>query len=86
MNLAFNLTPLWLTLKVAGLATLVAVLAGVALAFLLARRQFWGREWLDAFQPGRIPFGRGGLDQYQTGEAELEQADLYAIFSDHRRT
>jgi molybdate transport system permease protein len=37
-----------LTLKVAALATLTAVLAGVALAFLMARRRFWGREWLDA--------------------------------------
>jgi molybdate transport system permease protein len=35
-------------LKVAALATLAAVLAGVALAFLMARRRFWGREWLDA--------------------------------------
>jgi molybdate transport system permease protein len=39
---------LWLTLKVAALATLAALLAGVALAFLMARRRFWGREWLDA--------------------------------------
>ncbi len=49
MHHFLNLTPLWLTLKVAGLATLAAVLGGVALAFLMARRQFWGREWLDAF-------------------------------------
>jgi molybdate transport system permease protein len=44
-----NLTPLWLTLKVAGLATLVAVGIGVSLAFLMARYRFWGQEWLDAF-------------------------------------
>jgi molybdate transport system permease protein len=43
-----SLTPLLLTLKVAGLATLAAFLVGVALAFLLARFRFWGREWLDA--------------------------------------
>jgi len=43
-----SLTPLLLTLKVAGLATLAAFLAGVALAFFLARFRFWGKEWLDA--------------------------------------
>jgi len=48
MDHTVNLSPLWLTLKVAALATLTAVLAGVALAFLMARRRFWGREWLDA--------------------------------------
>ena len=42
------LTPLLLTLKVAGLATLAAFLTGVALAFCLSRFRFWGREWLDA--------------------------------------
>lgn len=42
------LTPLTLTLKVATLATLVAFLAGIGLAFLLARSRFWGKEWLDA--------------------------------------
>jgi molybdate transport system permease protein len=44
-----TLTPLLLTLKVAGFATLGAFLIGVAAAFLLARFRFWGREWLDAF-------------------------------------
>ena len=43
-----SLTPLLLTLKVAGLATLAAFLAGVALASFLARFRFWGKEWLDA--------------------------------------
>jgi molybdate transport system permease protein len=43
-----SLTPLLLTLKVAGLATLAAFLVGVALAFFLTRFRFWGREWLDA--------------------------------------
>ena len=42
------LTPLGLTLKVAGVATLSALLVGVTLAFLLARYRFRGREWLDA--------------------------------------
>jgi len=41
--------PLLITLRVASLATLLAVLAGVPLAHLLSRKEFWGREWLDAF-------------------------------------
>lgn len=44
-----ELTPLWLTLKVAGVATLVTLVVGVNLAFLVARSKFWGREGLDAF-------------------------------------
>ena len=43
-----DLTPLWLTLKVAGVATLVTFIVGVNLAFLVARSRFWGREGLDA--------------------------------------
>jgi molybdate transport system permease protein len=43
-----NLTPLWLTLKVAGVATLVSFVVGVILAFLVARSRFWGREGLDS--------------------------------------
>jgi molybdate transport system permease protein len=41
--------PLWLTVKVAGVATLCAFLLGVSLALLLVRCRFRGREWLDAF-------------------------------------
>ena len=44
-----RLHPLWLTLKVATVATLSAFVVGVALAFLLAKGRFRGREWLDAF-------------------------------------
>jgi molybdate transport system permease protein len=40
--------PLALTLKVAGLATLIALVFGVAWAYLLARFRFPGREVLDA--------------------------------------
>jgi molybdate transport system permease protein len=42
------LVPLLLTLKVAGLATLLTLVLGVALAYGLARHAFWGREFLDA--------------------------------------
>ncbi|MHC1726996.1 MAG: molybdate ABC transporter permease subunit [Syntrophobacteraceae bacterium] len=44
-----GLQPLWLTLKVAGVATLFAFLIGVGLSFLLAKGRFRGKEWLDAF-------------------------------------
>lgn len=43
------LTPLWLTLKVAGWATLFATVSGVAVAFLIARTRVPGRDFLDAF-------------------------------------
>jgi molybdate transport system permease protein len=48
VHLPVNLTPLWLTLKVAGVATLASFLVGVTLAFLVARSRFWGREGLDS--------------------------------------
>jgi len=41
--------PLLLTLKVASLATFFSFLAGVAVAALLTRCRFFGRDWLDAF-------------------------------------
>jgi molybdate transport system permease protein len=42
------LTPLWLTLKVALLATLFAGATGVALGWWMARRRFPGHAWVDA--------------------------------------
>lgn len=41
-------TPLALSFKVAGLATLIDLVLGMALGWLLARKQFRGRELLDA--------------------------------------
>ena len=41
-------SPLWLSLRYAGLATLVSVLVGLPLAWLLAHRPFPGSELLDA--------------------------------------
>ena len=41
--------PLWLSLKVAVLATGLSLAIGLALAFTLARCRFRGREALDAF-------------------------------------
>ena len=43
-----DLFPLWLSLRVAALSTVVVVVAGVGLGGLLARRKFFGREALDA--------------------------------------
>jgi molybdate transport system permease protein len=40
--------PLWLSLRVASLATAVALAVGLWLAYLLANREFRGKEWLDA--------------------------------------
>jgi molybdate transport system permease protein len=48
LDMAMDLTPLWLTLKVAGVATLATLVVGVLLAFLVARSRFWGREGLDS--------------------------------------
>jgi molybdate transport system permease protein len=44
-----ELTPLWLTLKIAGLATLIALILGLIIARSLARRRLWYCDWLDAF-------------------------------------
>ncbi|HZN11700.1 MAG TPA: molybdate ABC transporter permease subunit [Blastocatellia bacterium] len=44
----FDWFPIRLSLQVALLATLLALAAGVAGGWLLARRDFRGREWLDA--------------------------------------
>ena len=43
------LTPLWLTLKVALLATLLAGVAGITLGWWMARRRFAGHALLDSF-------------------------------------
>ncbi len=43
-----ELTPLWLTLKVASLATLLAFVFSIMLALLLARSRFPGKDWLEA--------------------------------------
>lgn len=43
-----DLFPLHLSLRVAGIATVISFLLGVALAWLLARRRFWGRELVSA--------------------------------------
>jgi len=42
-----DFAPLWLSLRVSLLATLLVALIGIPLAWLLARRQFWGRELLN---------------------------------------
>jgi molybdate transport system permease protein len=40
--------PLWLSLKVAGIATVCATVCGVMAAWIISRFKFPGREWLDS--------------------------------------
>lgn len=40
--------PLWLSLRVAGIATVISLIAGVGIAYVLANSSFRGREVLDA--------------------------------------
>ncbi len=40
--------PIILSLQVASLATVISLIIGLSLGYLLARRQFWGKELLDA--------------------------------------
>ena len=44
---SLDFEPLWLSLRVSLLATLLVAGAGIPLAWLLARRRFWGRELLN---------------------------------------
>lgn len=44
----FDWSPLWISLKVAGWATLLSVLFGLPLAYGLARTRFWGRGFLES--------------------------------------
>jgi molybdate transport system permease protein len=46
--MAVNWFPLWLSLRVAALATLVSLVLGLWIAYLLANRKFRGKELLDA--------------------------------------
>ncbi len=43
-----NWSPLWLSLRVAGIATAISLAVGIYLAYVLANRPFRGRELLDA--------------------------------------
>jgi molybdate transport system permease protein len=45
--MTLDFAPLWLSLRVSLLATLLVAVTGIPLAWLLARRQFWGRELLN---------------------------------------
>ena len=42
-----TLFSLRLSLQVAGLATLLVLVSGICMAYLLARKDFWGKELLD---------------------------------------
>ena len=43
-----NWSPLWLSLRVAGIATAISLAAGIFVAYVLANRSFRGRDVLDA--------------------------------------
>ena len=47
--------PLWLSLEVAGVATLISLALGLWLAWLLANRDFPGRDLRDAAAHDRCP-------------------------------
>jgi len=44
-----NLFPLWLSLRTASISTVVVFIAGIAIAYLMARRTFFGKNALEAF-------------------------------------
>jgi molybdate transport system permease protein len=46
--MALNWFPLWLSLRVAGIATAISLATGIFLAYVLANRSFRGRDVLDA--------------------------------------
>jgi molybdate transport system permease protein len=46
--MTLNWSPLWLSLRVAGIATLIAFAVGIYLAYVLVNRRFPGRDALDA--------------------------------------
>ena len=46
--MAIDWFPLWLSLRVASLSTLIALLGGLWAAWLLSRKEFRGREFVDA--------------------------------------
>jgi len=46
--MAIDWFPLWLSLRVAAISTLIAAIGGVVIAYLLANRRFRGKEAIDA--------------------------------------
>src|ERR1700687_1290156 len=46
--MAVNWFPLWLSLRVAAIATLISLVIGLWLADLLAHRPFRGKQWVGA--------------------------------------
>ena len=47
-KMAIDWFPLWLSLEVAAVATLISLLLGLGLAWLLANREFAGKDVVDA--------------------------------------
>ena len=47
-SLEVVLPAVWISLKVAGLATVLAMVGGGSLAYVVVRYRFWGKFWLEA--------------------------------------
>lgn len=85
-----NLSPLWLSLKTAIIATIIVFIVGVLLARLISRRSFWGKSIIEAIfmLPLVLPptvvgfillyiFGKKGF----IGHFLIEWFDLQIVFS-----
>lgn len=85
-----NLSPLWLSLKTAIIATIIVFIVGVLLARLISRRSFWGKSIIEAIflLPLVLPptvvgfillyiFGKKGF----IGHFLIEWFDFQVVFS-----
>lgn len=90
MNEELNLSPLWLSLKTAAIATVVVFIIGVFIARLIARRKFFGKSAVEAviLLPLVLPptvvgfallytFGKNGF----IGKWLIEWFDFQVVFS-----
>lgn len=90
MNDGLDLSPLWLSLKTAAIATLIVFITGLFVARLLARRQFFGKSAVEALimLPLVLPptvvgfallylFGKNGF----IGKRLIEWFDFQIVFS-----
>ena len=76
--MAIDWFPLWLSLRVAVISTVLAAVGGVALAYLLANRNFKGKEALDAMDPlCTLRYSATHVDQHHM-VYRLNAVDAYA--------
>src|SRR5699024_660096 len=85
-----NLFPLWLSLRTASISTVIVFIVGIAIAYIMARRTFFGKNALEAFflLPLVLPptvvgfgllylFGKNGL----IGKYLVEWFDVQIVFT-----